>query len=92
MSLRQAAAEFVALLAEAQLAGKIDGKAAEKLRKELTKLAGGKPKDREKRVEDLRERLDDEVERGRVPADFADRLGNLIDRLEATTSGNDDED
>ncbi|MEV6814243.1 serine/threonine-protein kinase [Micromonospora sp. NPDC051296] len=92
VSLRQAAVEFAALLTEAQLAGKIDDKAADKLRQELAKLAGGKPKDREKRIEEVRERLEDEVERGRLPADFADRFDSLLDRLEATLPDNDDED
>ncbi len=92
VSLRQAATEFAALLTEAQLADEIDGKTAEKLRKDLTKLVGGKPKDREKRIDDLRERLEDEVERGRIPADFADRLDNLLDRLEAALPDGEDED
>ncbi|PZG18639.1 serine/threonine protein kinase [Micromonospora craterilacus] len=92
VSLRQTAAEFVRLLTEAQLAGEIDDKAAEKLRKDLAKLASGKPKDREKRIEDLRKRLEDEVERGRLPTDFAERFDNLLDRLEATLPDNQDED
>ncbi|WP_341715569.1 protein kinase [Micromonospora sp. FIMYZ51] len=83
VSLRQAAAEFVTLLAEAQLVGDIDRKAAERLRKDLTDLARGKPKDQEKRIEKLRDRIEDEVEDGRLPADFADRLDDLLDRLEA---------
>ncbi|MEV2237422.1 serine/threonine-protein kinase [Micromonospora sp. NPDC049891] len=84
VSLRRAAVELIALLTEAQLTGEIDRKAADRLRKELTDLAGGRPKDQEKRLEDLRERLDDEVERGRIPADFADRVDDVLDRFEAT--------
>ncbi len=84
VSLRQTAAEFVALITEAQLVGDIDRKAAERLRKDLTELALGRPKDREDRIEDLRDRIEDEVERGRVPVDFGERLDDLLDQLEAT--------
>ncbi|GAB3841050.1 hypothetical protein GCM10029963_11160 [Micromonospora andamanensis] len=83
MSLRRAAVELIALLTEAQLTGEIDRKAADRLRKDLTELAGGRPKEQEKRVEDLRDRLDDEVERGRLPADLADRVDDVLDRFEA---------
>ncbi|MFF5216000.1 serine/threonine-protein kinase [Micromonospora sp. NPDC000442] len=84
VSLGRAAVELIALLTEAQLTGEIDRKAADRLRKELTELAGGRPKDQEKRLEDLRERLDDEVERGRLPADLADQVDDVLDRFEAT--------
>ncbi|GIJ07922.1 protein kinase [Micromonospora andamanensis] len=83
VSLRRAAVELIALLTEAQLTGEIDRKAADRLRKDLTELAGGRPKEQEKRVEDLRDRLDDEVERGRLPADLADRVDDVLDRFEA---------
>ena len=84
VSLRQTAAEFVALLTEAQLVGDVDRKVADRLRKDFTDLARGKPKDREKRIGKLRDRIEDEAERGRLPADFADRLDDLLDRLEET--------
>ncbi|WBB53009.1 serine/threonine-protein kinase [Verrucosispora sp. WMMD573] len=83
VSLGRAAVELIALLTEAQLTGEIDRKAADRLRKELTELAGGQPKDQEKRLEDLRKRLDDEVDRGRLPADLADRVDDVLDRFEA---------
>ncbi|MBX7267135.1 serine/threonine protein kinase [Micromonospora sp. Llam7] len=89
VSLRQTATELIAMLAAAQLTGEIDGKTADRLRKELTDLAGSRPKDHEKRLDDLRDRLDDEVERGRLPADFAGRLDDLLDRLEVTPAGRD---
>ncbi len=83
-SLRRAAVELIALLTEAQLTGEIERKAADRLRKELTELVGSRSKDQEKRLEDLRERLDDEVDRGRLPADFADRVDDVLDRFEET--------
>ncbi|MDG4797844.1 serine/threonine protein kinase [Micromonospora sp. WMMD1082] len=92
VSLRQAAVEFIALLAEAQLTGEIDRKAADRLRKEFTDLAGSRPKDHDKRIEDLRDRLDHEVDRGRIPDDVADRLDDLLDRFEATLPDDDDDD
>ncbi|GIJ20760.1 serine/threonine-protein kinase [Micromonospora lutea] len=84
VSLRRAAVELIALLTEAQLTGEIDRKAADRLRKELTDLAGGRPKDQEKRLQDVRKRLDHEVERGRIPADFADRVDDVLDRFPTT--------
>ncbi|WP_204034200.1 serine/threonine-protein kinase [Micromonospora qiuiae] len=89
VNLRQTATEIVALLTEAQLVGDVDRKVADRLRKDLTDLARGKPKDREKRIEKLRDRIEDETERGRLPADFADRLDELLDQLEATLSEED---
>ncbi|MEG3636327.1 serine/threonine-protein kinase [Micromonospora palythoicola] len=83
-SLRRAAVELIALLTEAQLTGEIERKAADRLRKELTELVGSRSKDQRKRLEDLRERLDDEVDRGRLPADFADRVDDVLDRFEET--------
>ncbi|WP_235945142.1 hypothetical protein [Verrucosispora sioxanthis] len=50
----------------------------------MTELVGSRSKDQEKRLEDLRERLDDEVDRGRLPADFADRVDDVLDRFEET--------
>ncbi|MFI7551332.1 protein kinase [Micromonospora sediminimaris] len=83
VSLGRAAVELIALLTEAQLTGEIDRKAADRLSKELTELAGVRPKEQEKRLEKLRERLDDEVDRGRLPADFADQVDDVLERLEA---------
>ncbi|MFV2100943.1 serine/threonine-protein kinase [Micromonospora sp. LOL_024] len=89
VSLRQAAAELVALLAAAQLTGEIDNKAADRLRKEFGEFVGGRPKDHEKQIEDLRDRLDHEVDRGRLPEDVAGRLDDLLDRLETTLPADD---
>ncbi|WP_233196702.1 serine/threonine-protein kinase [Verrucosispora sp. ts21] len=84
VNLREFATEFIALLTEAQLTDGLDGKVADRLRKDLAKLAAGRAKDRQKRIEDLRERIEKEAEQGRVPADFAARMDELLDRVEAT--------
>ncbi|RIV37667.1 serine/threonine-protein kinase [Micromonospora radicis] len=83
VDLRGLATEFIATLTEAQLTDDVDRKAADRLRKDLAKLVAGKPKDREKRIDDLRERIEDEAEHGRIPAEFAARMDDLLDRLEA---------
>ncbi|MGC5033451.1 serine/threonine-protein kinase [Micromonospora sp. DT229] len=82
VSLREFATEFIALLTEAQLTDGLDGKVADRLRKDLAKLAAGKAEDRQKRIDDLRKRLAKESDRGRMPADFADRMDDLLDRVE----------
>ncbi|MFI7024921.1 serine/threonine-protein kinase [Micromonospora sp. NPDC049900] len=91
VNLRQTAGELIALLTEGQFSGDIDRKVADRLRKDLAELATGKPKDREKRIEKLRDRLDDEVDRGRVPADFAERLERLLDQVEESLDDEDDD-
>lgn len=87
---RQLAGEFAALLAEAQARGEIDRRAAEELRDKLVDLTRGKPKDRAKRVEDLRERIAEEVERERISPDAAARLNALLDRVGGAASGDAD--
>ncbi|RFS46767.1 hypothetical protein [Micromonospora craniellae] len=87
----QTAGELIALLTEGQFTGDIDRKVADRLRKDLTELATGKPEDREKRIEKLRDRLDDEVDRDRVPADVADRLERLLDKIEDSLDDEDDD-
>ncbi|WP_205808123.1 serine/threonine-protein kinase [Micromonospora sp. HNM0581] len=84
LSLRRAAAELIALLTEAQLTGEIERKAADRLRKELIELVGVRPTDQEERLEELRERLDDEVDHGRLSAGLAERVIDVLDRFEAS--------
>ena len=82
ISLRELATEFAALLAQAQAQGQIDRRTAEDLRDELADLFRGKPKDRTKRVEDLRKRIGEAVERDRLSPDLADRFDDLLDRVD----------
>ncbi|MEU4782328.1 serine/threonine-protein kinase, partial [Micromonospora sp. NPDC023633] len=91
VGLRQIAAEFAAVLAWAQARGEIDRKTVEGLRDKLAELSRGKPKDRAKRVEQLRERVAEAAEEGQLPPDTAARLDALLDRVD-TTSRDDDED
>ncbi|MGK5521623.1 protein kinase domain-containing protein [Micromonospora sp. URMC 107] len=92
VGLRQIAAEFAAVLAWAQARGEIDRKTVEGLRDKLAELSRGKPKDRAKRVEQLRERLAEAAEEGQLPPDTAARLDALLDRVDTTSRDDDDDD
>ncbi|MER7334992.1 MULTISPECIES: protein kinase [unclassified Micromonospora] len=92
IGLRQLAAEFAAALAQAQARGEIDRKTVEQLRDELADLTRGRPKDRAKRVEDLRERLAEAVEEEKISPDTAARLDALLDRVDTGSSGDDEDD
>ncbi|MEH0974416.1 protein kinase [Micromonospora sp. CPCC 205546] len=91
VGLPQFIAEFAAVLAWAQARGEVDRKTVEGLRDKLADLSRDKPKDRHKRVEQLRERLAEAAEEGQIPPDTAARLDALLDRV-ATPSRDDDED
>ncbi|MFC0506962.1 serine/threonine-protein kinase [Micromonospora costi] len=88
ISLQQLATQFVAILAQAQAQDEIDRRTVEDLRNDLTDLFRGKPKDRDKRVEDLRERIAEAVERDRLSSDVGERLDDLLDRLDVSSSRN----
>ncbi|MEU2612166.1 protein kinase [Micromonospora sp. NPDC007271] len=79
---RQLAAEFADLLAQAEATRKIDRKTAESLRKKAAELDRGKPKDRAKRLADLRERIDDAVDDGKIDGGTAANLQGLLDVYE----------
>ncbi|MFI7605979.1 protein kinase [Micromonospora sp. NPDC049366] len=85
VSLRQLGVEFAAILAQAQIRGEVDRRTAEDLRKELADLGRGKPKDREKRIEDLRERITEAVERDGLSARTAAQLDTLLTHLDSVT-------
>ncbi|MFI5487956.1 protein kinase domain-containing protein [Micromonospora echinaurantiaca] len=89
---RQLAAEFAALLAQLQARGEIDRRTVEELRDKLVDLARGKPKDRAKRIEDLRERIAEAEERERISPDAADRLNDLLDRVTGVPGDDEDND
>ncbi len=89
VSARQLAARFAELLATAQA----DRKTVEGLRKKIAELGRGKPKDRGKRLADLRKRVDKAVDEGNLDADTAAKLQELLDVYEQHLSGGDqDED
>ncbi|MEU9508980.1 protein kinase [Micromonospora sp. NPDC048170] len=92
VSLRQIAAEFAAALAWAHARGEIDRKTVEGLRDKLADLGRGKQKDQAKRVEQLRERLADAADEGKIPPDTAARLDALLDQVETAARGDDEED
>ncbi|MEV6377148.1 serine/threonine-protein kinase [Micromonospora musae] len=82
LDLRQLATEFVALLVKAQAQGQVDRRTADDLRDELTDLVRGKPKDRAKHVQKLRERVAEAAEREELSSGTADRLDDLLERVE----------
>jgi serine/threonine protein kinase len=86
VSLRQLTDEFAAVLARAD----IDRKTAEDLRHDLADL-NRRPKDRAKRIADLRERIAEGVDRGRIPPDTGAELDALLTQASGlSTDRNDD--
>ncbi|MFC4147867.1 protein kinase [Micromonospora mangrovi] len=92
LTLRQLAAGFAAVLADARASGQIDEKTAQDLREKAAELDRGKPKDRAKRLADLRERVAEAADRGRLDGDTAARLQQLLDAYVPARGGgrNDD--
>ncbi|WP_244298298.1 protein kinase domain-containing protein [Micromonospora cremea] len=78
VTLRQLAAELTAVIDNAESRSEIDPKTAEELRDKLADLDRGKPKDRAKRVRELSERVADAADGGRISADTATRLQDLL--------------
>ncbi|MFD6718488.1 serine/threonine protein kinase, partial [Micromonospora chalcea] len=71
----------------AESIGLIDGKTADDLRKKAAELERGKPKDREKRVEDLREKIEDAAEDDKIDRVTAAGLRKLLDGYERLRGG-----
>ncbi|MEU8312756.1 protein kinase [Micromonospora sp. NPDC048887] len=82
VTLRQLGDRFGELLDRAESVGLIDRKTAADLRKKAAELDRGKPKDRGKRVEDLREKIDDAAEDDKIDAVTAAALRKLLDGYE----------
>ncbi|MER5704600.1 protein kinase [Micromonospora sp. NPDC002296] len=78
VTLRELAAEFIAVVDEAQARGEVDRKTADELRDKAEALNRVKLKDRVKRVRDLLERVSEAVERDRLGAAVANRLRDLL--------------
>jgi serine/threonine-protein kinase len=75
------AAEVEAAIAGAQERGTLDAKTAERLREELGKLESGKPRDRVKRLRELRERLGEAVEEQQIDGATGSRLLTMLERF-----------
>ncbi|MDZ5446737.1 protein kinase [Micromonospora sp. 4G57] len=78
VTLRQLAAQLTAVIDNAESRREIDPKTAEELRDKLAELDRGKPKDRAKRIRELSERVADAADGGRISADTAARLQDLL--------------
>ncbi|MFC0006667.1 serine/threonine-protein kinase [Micromonospora siamensis] len=87
VTLRQVAAAFAALLNQAERAGRVDEDTADELRDKLDDLDRGKPKDRAKRVDDLREKVTEAVEKERLDPATADGLLRLLDAADRLRGG-----
>ncbi|MET7470792.1 serine/threonine-protein kinase [Micromonospora sp. NPDC005686] len=79
---RQFGDRFGELLDRAESIGLIDRKTAADLRKKAAELDRGKPRDRGKRVEDLREKIEDAAEDDKIDPVTAAALRKLLDGYE----------
>ncbi|MET8910057.1 serine/threonine-protein kinase [Micromonospora sp. NPDC004551] len=79
VTLRQLAAQFAEVVDQAVAEDRIERKTANDLREKAAELDRGKPKDRAKRVDDLRERIDDLAEDGKLDDGTAAALQDLLD-------------
>ncbi|GAA4576154.1 hypothetical protein GCM10023176_46920 [Micromonospora coerulea] len=91
VTLRQLAAAFADVLAEAESRGEIDRDTASDLREKAAELDRGKPKDRAKRLAELRERVADAADDGRIGTDTAARLQDLLTAYAQSQGGRGDE-
>ncbi|MFE0592798.1 protein kinase [Micromonospora echinospora] len=96
-TLREVADQFVAVIDEAEARGAVDARTAKQLRDAAEKLASGKPKDRAKRLRELREDLGEAAQRQQIDAVTVARLLSTLERFVATgvdggTEDDEDED
>ncbi|WP_446220192.1 serine/threonine-protein kinase [Micromonospora sp. IBHARD004] len=91
VTLRQLAAAFAAVLADAEARGDIDPKTADDLREKAAELDRGRPKDRAKRVAELRERVAEAADDERIGTDTAARLQELLTAYAQLRGGSGDE-
>ncbi|MEV0158085.1 protein kinase [Micromonospora sp. NPDC050686] len=87
VSLRQVAAAFSSLLDRAEAAGAVDPDTAEDLRDKLADLDRGKPKDRGKRIDELRKKVTEAAEKDELDAGTADNLLRLLDAADRLRGG-----
>ncbi|MBF5031924.1 MULTISPECIES: serine/threonine-protein kinase [unclassified Micromonospora] len=90
VTLRQLGDRFGELIDRAESIGLVDRKTADDLRKKAAELDRGKPKDRGKRVEDLREKIDDAAEDEKIDPVTATALRKLLDGYERLRGGTDE--
>ncbi|MGW5672024.1 serine/threonine-protein kinase [Micromonospora sp. NPDC003776] len=79
VTLRELAAQFAAVLDQAVADGQVDRKTANDLRGKAAELNRGKPKDRAKRLDDLREKIDEAADDGKLDQGTASALQQLLD-------------
>lgn len=79
---RELAARFATVLAEAVAEDRIDRKIANDLRAKAAELDRVKPKDRTKRIDDLREKIGQAADDGKLDTRTASALQRLLDAYE----------
>ncbi|MFI7218110.1 serine/threonine-protein kinase [Micromonospora maritima] len=87
VTLRQIADRFVQLVDRAEAARLIDRKTADDLRKKVAELDRVKPRDRAKRVDDLREKIEDAADDDKLDGATATALRKLLDGYERLRGG-----
>ncbi|MBM0240569.1 hypothetical protein JNW88_32140, partial [Micromonospora sp. ATA32] len=90
-TVREIAAEFAALIDQAQARGEIDPDTAENLREAAAELDRGKPKDRAKRIRELRDKIAEAADEQRIGSDTAARLQDLLTAYGRVRGGGADE-
>jgi serine/threonine protein kinase len=95
-TIEEAFGSLTGIIAQAAASGELDEHAAEELQKKLEEVSKELEKgDTEKAVEkaaDMREKLDEAVEKGEVPESVAAQIGAGIDALQAALGGSSEED
>ncbi|SCG65186.1 serine/threonine-protein kinase [Micromonospora humi] len=84
---RQLRSRFADVLDRAAAVRLVDRKTADDLRKKVTELDRGRPKDRAKRVEDLRERIEDAVDDEKLDEATGAALRKLLDSYDRLAGG-----
>ncbi|WP_416905138.1 hypothetical protein [Micromonospora echinospora] len=85
--------QFAAVIDEAEARGAVDARTAKQLRDAAEKLASGKPKDRTKRLRELRERLGEAAQRQQIDGVTVARLLTMLEGFAVTgTDGGADDD
>jgi serine/threonine protein kinase len=90
-TVREIAAEFAALIDQAQARGEIDPDTAENLREAAAELDRGKPKDRAKRIRELRDKIAEAADEQRIGSDTEARLQDLLTAYGRVRGGGADE-
>ncbi|SCL28911.1 protein kinase domain-containing protein [Micromonospora inyonensis] len=82
-TLRELKDQFTAVVDEAEARGAIEARTADRLRDKVDELESGKPKDRAKRLRELREHLGEAAQRQQIDGVTTARLLTMLERFPA---------